>query len=328
MKLELNQMKEEHLLVKKYLEDHSLIESNIVSFNNFINHRMQEIINELNEGMTRDEEIEIKLGKIKVGNPEVFEADGSSHLIMPTEARIRGLTYSAPVHVEITIKQAGQLDSHEVEIGKIPIIVKSDVCNLHNLDKDQLVEEYIDPKDPGGYFIINGNERVIVMAEDLAENQPFIERPKGQIMLRLFSKRGSYRIPVSITDNNEGIVEVSFSRFKNIPIIVILKALGLTKESEIAKYIGKENDSLIVNLYEFANITNEEEAMLAIAEQTNLQGTKKEIYETLKDRRECVGLMQEIDSGGLLNMNELIDLCHKINFIAFNNNAVKVKRNF
>ena len=298
MKLELNQMKEEHLLVKKYLEDHSLIESNIVSFNNFINHRMQEIINELNEGITRDEEIEIKLGKIKVGNPEVFEADGSSHLIMPTEARIRGLTYSAPVHVEITIKQAGQLDSHEVEIGKIPIIVKSDVCNLHNLDKDQLVEEYIDPKDPGGYFIINGNERVIVMAEDLAENQPFIERPKGQIMLRLFSKRGSYRIPVSITDNKEGIVEVSFSRFKNIPIIVILKALGLTKESEIAKYIGKENDSLIVNLYEFANITNEEEAMLAIAEQTNLQGTRKEILDRIKQRLDSyflphIGLKKE-----------------------------------
>ena len=74
MKLELNQMKEEHLLVKKYLEDHSLIESNIVSFNNFINHRMQEIINELNENMTKDEEIEIKLGKIKIGNPEIFDS--------------------------------------------------------------------------------------------------------------------------------------------------------------------------------------------------------------------------------------------------------------
>ena len=298
MKLEPGMMKEEHLLVKKYLEDHSLIESNIVSFNNFINHRMQEIVNELNEGMKGDEDIEIKLGKIKVGNPEIFEADGSSHLIMPSEARIRGLTYSAPVHVEITIKQSGQLDSHEVEIGRMPIIVKSDVCNLHNLDKDQLIEEYIDPKDPGGYFIINGNERVIVMAEDLAENQPFIESPKGEIMLRLFSKRGSYRIPVSITDTKEGIVEVSFSRFKNIPIIVILKALGLTKESDIAKYVGKENDSLIVNLYEYANITDEEEAMLAIAEQTSLQGTKKEILDRIKQRLDSyflphIGLKKE-----------------------------------
>jgi len=298
MKLEASQMKEEHLLVRKYLEDHSLIESNIISFNNFINHRMQEIIDELNVGMTPDEDIEIKLGKIKVGNPEIFEADGSSHLIMPSEARIRGLTYSAPVRVEVTIKQLGQLDSHDVEIGRIPIIVKSDVCNLNGLDREQLIKEYIDPKDPGGYFIINGNERVIVMAEDLAENQPFIESPKGALMLRLFSKRGSYRIPVSITDTKEGIVEVSFSRFKNIPIIVILKALGLTKESDIAKYVGKENDSLIVNLYEYANITNEEEAMMAIAEQTNLQGTTKEILDRVKQRLDSyflphIGLKQE-----------------------------------
>ena len=70
----------------------------------------------------------------------------------------------------------------------------------------------------------------------------------------MFSKRGSYRIPISITDTVDGIVEVSFSRFKNIPIVVILKALGLSKESEIAKYVGRENDSLIVNLYEYTFI--------------------------------------------------------------------------
>jgi len=297
MELEKTQQKEEHLLVKKYLEGHSLIESNIVSFNNFIEYRMQEIINELNETLP-SEDIEIKLGKIKVGKPQIFEADGSSHLITPAEARIRGLTYSSPVNVEITIKQAGQLESHDVEIGKIPIIVKSEVCNLAHLDEEQLIKEYIDPKDPGGYFIINGNERVIVMAEDLAENQPFIEKTKGNIMLRLFSKRGSYRIPISITDTNEGIVEVSFSRFKNIPIIVILKALGLTRESDIAKYIGKENDSLIVNLYEYVDIKTEEEAMMAIAEQTSLQGTKKEILDRIKQRLDSyflphIGLKKE-----------------------------------
>ena len=60
MKLEKAQLKEEHLLVKKYLEDHSLVESNIVSFNNFINHRMQEIVDELNDSLPH-EDIEIKL---------------------------------------------------------------------------------------------------------------------------------------------------------------------------------------------------------------------------------------------------------------------------
>ena len=297
MNIEKTNQKEEHLLVKKYLEEHSLVESNITSFNNFIDHRMQEIIDELNETITTDD-IEIKMGKIRVGRPQIVEADGSTHSITPAEARIRGLTYSAPISVEITIKQAGQIESHDVEIGQIPIIVKSKVCNLSGMSKEQLIENYIDPLEPGGYFIINGNERIIVMTEDLAENQPFIEKSRGNFMLRLFSKRGSYRIPIAITDTNEGIVEVSFSRFRNIPIIIILKALGLTKESDIAKYIGKENDSLIVNLYEYAHIQNEEDAMMAIAEHTSLQGTKKEILDRIKQRLDSyflphIGLKKE-----------------------------------
>jgi len=297
MKIEKQQQQEGHTLVKKYLEEHSLVESNIVSFNNFINHRMQEIVEELNENIP-NEDIEIKLGKIKVGRPEIVEADGSSHLITPAEARIRGLTYSAPLSVEITIKQLGQIESHDVEIGMIPIIVKSDMCNLSGMEKEELIENYIDPLEPGGYFIINGNERVIVMTEDLAENQPFIEKSKDKIMLRLFSKRGSYRIPISITDTSEGIVEVSFSRFKNIPVVIILKALGLTKERDIATYIGKENDSLIVNLYEYTSIQTEDEAMMAIAEQTSLQGTKKEILDRVKQRLDSyflphIGLKKE-----------------------------------
>jgi len=297
--MKLEQQQKEHLLVKKFLLEHSLIESNIISFNNFINYGMQEIIDEVNESLPIDE-IEIKLGKIKVGKPHIIEADGSSHLLMPSEARIRGLTYSSAINVEITIKQGGQIDSQEVEIGKIPIIARSCVCNLSSLNKEQLINEYIDPKDPGGYFIINGNERVIVMAEDLAENQPFIEKIKDNITLRIFSKRGSYRIPISITDRKGGIVEVSFSRFKNIPIIIILKALGLTRESDIANYIDKENDSLIVNLYEYAGIKNEEEAMLEIAELTasSLQGTKKEILDRIKQRLDSyflphIGLKKE-----------------------------------
>ncbi|MBR9703863.1 DNA-directed RNA polymerase subunit B'' [Candidatus Pacearchaeota archaeon] len=298
MSLTIINNQEEHTLVKRYLEEHSLVESNITSFNNFIEHRMQEIVDELNESVPKEEDIEIKLGKIKVSRPQIVEADGSSHLITPAEARIRGLTYSSPVTVEITVKQSEQLESHNVEIGKIPIIVKSNVCNLSGMDKKQLVENYIDPLEPGGYFIINGNERIIVMTEDLAENQPFIEKGRLGMMLRLFSKRGSYRIPVTISESTDKIIEVSFSRFRNIPIIVILKALGLKKESDIAKYIGCENDSLIVNLYEFADVNDDEEAMMKIAEQTSLQGTKKEILDRIKQRLDSyflphIGLKKE-----------------------------------
>ena len=273
-----------HLIVKRYLEKHSLVESNIISFNNFIEHRMQEIVNEISKTIN-NEEFEITLGKIKVGKPEITEADGSSSFIMPFESRLRNLTYSAPVTLELTIKKDDQIDSEIVEIGKIPIMVKSNICNTSGMSKEKLIENFNDPLDPGGYFLIKGNERVMIMAEDLAENQPFIENnAKGDLMLRLFSLRGTYRIPTTILENKEGLFEVSFSRFRDLPAIVVLKALGLTKESDIAKYIGKETDGVIVNLYEFVNLATKEDAMMFLAEQTNLQGTKKEVLDRVKQR--------------------------------------------
>jgi DNA-directed RNA polymerase subunit B" len=282
LKLELKE--NEHIVIKKYLAENSLVESNLISFNNFIGKRMQEIVDEISESISTDEELEIKLGKIRVGKPEVIESDGSTSKLTPAEARLRNLTYSAPIFLEISIKQEGQVENQEVEVGKIPILVKSDVCNLHGASEEELIDNYMDPIDPGGYFIVNGNERVMVMKEDLAANIPFIEPVKGKLTLRLFSSRGAYRIPMTVTENAQGILEVSFSRFKNIPAVMLMKALGLTREADIAKYIGKETDSLIVNLYEYAKIADAEEAMLQIAENTSVQGTKKEILDRMEQR--------------------------------------------
>ena len=274
---------DKHLVIKKYLAQHSLVESNITSFNNFIEQRMQQIVSELSSNM-QNEDVEIKLGRIRIEKPNIIEADGSTKIITPAEARLRNLTYSSPVFLEISIKQGNQTESHDVEIGRIPIIVRSNVCNTHGMSKEDLEKNYLDPLDPGGYFMVNGNERVMVMTEDLAANQPFIEKSRGKLTLRLFSQRGSYRIPISITETPDGILEISFSRFRNIPAIILLKALGMTKESEIAELVGKETDSFIVNLYEYANINNNEEAMMFIAEKTSLQGTKKEMLDRVKQR--------------------------------------------
>ncbi|VVB83082.1 DNA-directed RNA polymerase subunit B' [uncultured archaeon] len=304
-------MKNNHLIIKKYLEEHSLVESNIISFNEFIDHRMQELVDEISETMN-NEEFEISLGKIKIEKPKVIEADGSSSLVLPYEARLRNLTYSAPVSLEITIKKGDQVDSDVVEIGKIPIMVKSKVCNTYGMTQDQLVESYNDPLDAGGYFIINGNERVMTMAEDLAENQPFIEEnSKGNLNLRLFSLKGTYRIPITISESKEGLLDLSFSRFKDLPVVVVLKALGLTKESDIAKYIGKETDSVIVNLYEFVNLATKEDAMMFLAEKTGLQGTKKEILDRVKQRIDSY-LLPHIGQKKEDRMNKAITICKLI----------------
>jgi DNA-directed RNA polymerase subunit B len=301
----------EHIVLKKFLEENSLVSSNLTSFNDFIENKMQEIVNETSTGLVNDEDFEIKLGKIRVGKPNIIESDGSTSLLMPAEARLRNLTYSAPIFLEVGIKNEEQTENQEVEIGRIPIMVKSNVCNLNGLTKEQLIENYMDPIDSGGYFIINGNERIMVMKEDLAANQVFIEKIKGKLSLRLFSLRGAYRIPITISESANGIIEVSFSRFKNIPAVVLMKALGMTREADIAKNIEKETDSVIVNLYEFAKIATSEEAMLDIAEKTSVQGTKKEILDRINQRIDSY-LLPHIGTTKKERMAKAVNLCKLI----------------
>jgi DNA-directed RNA polymerase subunit B len=274
---------DKHLLVKKYLEQHSLVESNVRSFNDFIENKMQQIINEINNNLNH-EEVEIRFGKVRIGNPNITEADGSITKITPVEAKLRTLTYSAPIYAEISVTYGENSDSSEVEIGRMPVIVRSNICNTFGMDKEKLRENYMDPLDPGGYFIINGNERIMVMTEDLAPNQPFIEEGRKGLTLRVFSQRGPYRIPTTVTETNEGIFDMTFSRLRNIPAIVLIKALGLTKESDIARQIGREDDSVIVNFYEFADLQTVKDAMIYIAENSGIQGTEKEILERVKQR--------------------------------------------
>jgi len=275
----------EHVLVKEFLRNHSLVESNIKSFNDFIENRMQEIVTELSDALP-NEDFEIKLGKIRVGKPNIVEADGSSRLIMPAEVRLRKLTYSAPVWVEMAINYAGQIETEEVQLGRIPVIVKSRACNLDGMSEEDLIKNYIDPKAHGGYFLINGNERVMVMAEDLASNQTFVEwqKTKNRLLLRMFSQRGAYKIPVNLVENPDGILEISFSRFRDIPAIVLLKALGMNSDADVVKLIGKQTDSLIVNFYEFANVRDINDALMWIAEKSSLQGTNKEMLDRVKQR--------------------------------------------
>jgi DNA-directed RNA polymerase subunit B len=317
-----------YIIINKYLEQHSLVESNIISFNNFVDFRLQKIIEEINDiNAASNEDIEIKLGKIRVERPNVIEADGSTTLVTPTDARLRNLTYSAPIYVEITIKQAGHSETQEVEVGRVPVMVRSKLCNTYGMSKEEQIKNHIDPNDPGGYFIVNGNERVMVLIEDLASNQPFINVSKDKLALRMFSQKGAYKIPISITENNEGILEVSFSRFKNVPVIALIKALGMTKDAEIVQNIGKEIDTLIINMFEFANLFSSDNALEYIADKSGLQGTKKEILDRVKQRIDSF-FMPHIGTGKNDRFEKAITTCKLLKqfFVAKENPKTKTDK--
>jgi len=136
-------------LVDAFYRERSLANHHIMSYNDFINYWLQDIIDKIKVGddeaergtITTDiEGYEVKLGKIRVGNPLVKEADGSTRLLTPMEARLRNLTYEAPMYLEfIPIIEGVEHEPEEVRIGDMPIMVKSAKCNItkENLERHE-----------------------------------------------------------------------------------------------------------------------------------------------------------------------------------------------
>ena len=231
--------------VQKYFEEKSFVDSTLESFNNFLDKELQGIIDENKEVeptiIPPDvEEFKIRFDKIWVEKPEITEADGSKREVYPTEARLRKLSYSAPIYIEVSAHINGvQRESFTTMIGSMPIMLKSKYCHLHGLDREGLIKNGEDPDDPGGYFIINGTEKVLITIEDLSSNRFIVEGGVGvkPYVGKIFSEYGSYKIPHMIEKGKDGIFYLSFTRVKKVPIVMILKALGVLKDDEIMKYV-------------------------------------------------------------------------------------------
>ena len=273
-------------LIKKYFDENSLVKADIDSFDYFIEYGMQEVIKEIGDIVPTIippdvQDFRIRLDKIEIEKPIIVEADGSKRLIYPIEARLRKISYSAPICLNISVHIDGvQRDSFRTQIGKIPIMLKSKYCYLNGLNYEELAEKGEDPDDPGGYFILNGNERVLITVEDLVSNKMFFNRKKSgpsKYTAQIFSEMGSYRIPHTIEQMKDGIIYVSFTRFKRIPVIDIIKTLGLIKDEEISKAISEEKilDDVLINLFNSVELKKQGEAVEALAKRMGIMAPKE-----------------------------------------------------
>jgi len=274
-------MDNKKLLIQKYFEEHSFIESSLASFNKFVEVEMQKTITEIGDIIPTIlppdvQEFRIKLDKIWIEKPQITEADGSKRPIYPIEARLRKLTYAAPIFLEVSAYVDGiQRESFVAQIGKIPIMLKSKNCHLYKLNEEELIDHGEDPNNLGGYFILNGNERVIITVEDLLPNKIFFQQNKigpSKYTARIFSQRGPYSIPHVIEQMKDGIFYISFTKFKRIPLFAVIKALGMTRDQDIMQAIcdEKEYDDIYINLYNSVELQNVEDSTEFIAKKVGL----------------------------------------------------------
>ncbi len=260
----------------------ALVNHQLGSFNDFLPHDdnrapwMQRVINNITVGADEsmrgsirlelgDLDVIVKLGKVRVGRPRIYEANGSQSESIPMMARLRNLTYAAPILLEFkVIEEDIEIEDIEEEIGLMPIMVKSSLCNLHRNSayiqekyeiestptdaeyRTILQQEQEDPEDPGGYFIVNGTERVLVCLEDLAPNRVMVERnaryQRQTELAKVFSQREGFRALTVVEKKKDGILQVSIPVASGqVPLVVLMMALGMESADEIMTAINADD---------------------------------------------------------------------------------------
>jgi DNA-directed RNA polymerase subunit B" len=260
-------MLDRRVLARAYFTHDRLVRHQIDSFNRFLDEGLQKVIDEQKVIELDIPDTYVRLGRVWVDKPIVKEADGSRRKLFPAEARLRNITYAAPIYLEAQIIDEGrELEEEVVEIGMLPIMLKSKACNLNEVDDVTKVGE--DPLDPGGYFIINGSERALMTLEDLAPNKILLEKEEryGEEIevAKCFSQRAGYRALVVVERTKGNVLEVTFPQLpKPIQFVVLMKALGVETDQEIIEMVSTNPEIMkfMLENVEVAEVETQEEAI-------------------------------------------------------------------
>lgn len=281
-------------VISAYFEEKGLVRQQLDSFDEFIQNTMQELVDdsgdirvspELQHMVGYDDEafdnqatsetkpvFEIHFGQVYLSKPTTVEKDGTVTNMFPHEARLRNLTYSAPLYVDVAMNQyqvprdvnigdpsedMGEPDNTDHArkefLGYVPIMLRSLFCVLSDKDDADLSDLGECIYDQGGYFVINGSEKVIIAQERLSNNHVYafkkkqpskfswvIEtrsqvenstRPVSTLYLQMYQKGGRGAI-----EGNQIRSTLPYIR-TDVPVVVIFRALGYVADRDIIEHV-------------------------------------------------------------------------------------------
>lgn len=250
---------------------------------------------ETNENLFDENRIDNILYKYRFKFSNIFvrpplKEDGIRRLY-PHEARDSNMTYSLKIIGNIEqIQEVYDLSSRKTistkVVGKaedeviliLPCMIRSKYCSLNDPNHKSKDCEY----DPGGYFIINGSEKIILCLERMVQNKPIVFYKKD-------GDNENYKVKINSKSNNANImmqsIEILIDRYMNInikvPILneisvfVLMRVLGFESDREIMNcIIYNEKDTEMINILKLAidnskqdgkkSITTKEDAVLSL----------------------------------------------------------------
>jgi DNA-directed RNA polymerase II subunit RPB2 len=254
-----DEINDEHMfkVIENFFKNKGLVYQQIEHFNDFINNGIQSVIDEepsIEIVPKKDTKYTINFTEAYVYSPGIIEEDRNLKNITPQEARRRDLTYDSAICCDVTetmtedCKIINTTTHKRIIIGRIPIMIRSDKCILHNKSDLERIQAGECEKDNGGYFIIKGNERVIVSQLRSNYNQPMVlkQKPKdGQIYsfiatIRSMSETTGHSVQLrAMIGLDDRTICFSLPYIKEpVPVGVVFKALGYTLEKDILNFIN------------------------------------------------------------------------------------------
>ena len=168
---------------------------------------------------------------------------------------------------------------NNLEIGKMPIMLRSKKCVLRGKSESELAALKECPYDPGGYFVVKGVEKVILIQEQLSKNRVILEEdPKGEVCASITSSTHERKSKAYIFMKNGKIYLKNNTLGDDVPIAIILKAMGIESDMEAVQLVGSEPyivNALALSLEESskAGIHTELQALRYIGSRINRSNT-------------------------------------------------------
>lgn len=321
-------------VIRAYFSDKGLVRQQLDSFDEFVMNSMQEVVSESmpvtlikdvtdEGGYEGDVEVQrrytIRFGQVYLSRP-LIKSDTGHRSLFPQEARLRNLTYSSMLYVEmqkLVHNRVRQLDNpdqqaqwtqetedaplEKVFVGKVPIMLRSKFCSLTSIKESDFADAGECPFDQGGYFIINGSEKVIIAQERMATNQVSVfqksppstasytaeitsvsermGRKTSKLYMKMMSKGSSLLGRSGDPSAGQQSIRTSLPYIKqDIPVVIVFRAMGVVADKDILEHICYDfNDTQMLELLrpsieEAFEIQDVPTAQDYIAKRGNIQG--------------------------------------------------------
>ncbi|KAI1340133.1 RNA polymerase Rpb2 [Xylariaceae sp. FL0016] len=274
-------------LLPAFLKVKGLVKQHIDSYNYFVDHEIKDIV-KANRIIQSDQDSNffIEFLDIRVVQPDRVNVDEQriESKVSPMECRLRDMTYAAKIEIDVAFTRDRQkVIRRGQELARMPVMLKSNKCHLYgaNNAKMELMNEC--PLDPGGYFIIRGTEKVILVQEQLSKNRIIVEADEKNsiISASVTSSTHERKSKTYVTLKKDRIVLQHNVIIEAVPIVIVMKALGGLSDFEIMQLIagsdGRYQDDFVINFDEAtkAGVFTQQQALEYIGSRVKMGGTRK-----------------------------------------------------